>query len=209
MQFDHEIPPPTHEGPADEAAGARGGARDHRVRDRARRGGRRRHSGRVRARTPACARLRDADRSLRRSRCASLRHRHGAHARGARGVSRVRHRAPRPRRAGLEPGRALALRAVGVEGRGRDHDRLDRRPGGEAREPGGGVVRLDPHPVRRPERRRAGRAAVRPAPARSARAARSSLRRAAAGSPSTTTSATEVPRCCGDLHASFATGWAP
>ncbi len=83
-EFDHEVPPPTHEGPADEEKELGEIARDHRVRDRVRRGGRRRTPvGFALARRRGVG-LRDADRPLRRSRCAAQRDRDGAHARGPR-----------------------------------------------------------------------------------------------------------------------------
>ena len=160
-QFDHEIPPPTHEGPADEEQEL-GEVREIIASEIAFVAEDDGTPVGLRARASPGARVRDAHGPLRRARRAPERDRHGAHARGAGRVPRARDRAPRPRCAGVEQRRALALRALGAQGRGRDHDRHVARARGEARQPGGGVVRLDPHPVRRPERGRAGGAPVRP-----------------------------------------------
>ena len=164
-QFDHEIPPPTHEGPADveqELAEVRG---DHRLGDRVR-GARTTTGRRSDSRSP------------------------GGGRRGS-GRSTDLYVAREARRSGI--GTEL-MREVLAAFRAADIEHLDLevlasnhvarslyarwglkdevmimtgdggRARGEAREPGGGVVRLDPPPVGRPERRRAGRPPVRPAP---------------------------------------------
>ena len=69
------------------------------------------------------------------------------------------------------------------------------------------LVRLDPHPDRRPSARSSTRSASSSRAFPAARAGRWSHRRGTGGSPSTTTSATAIRTCCAGSRASSRTGW--
>ena len=178
-EFDHEIPPPTHEGPADEEKELARGARDHRLRDRVRRRGRRRNAGRLRARATARAGIRDAHGSLRRA---------ATRAAAGSGRSSCARCSSAFRELGIEHFDLEVMAsnhvARSLYARWGLKDEVVVMTGsvsgarGAARRAGGRRRSARSTPVGRPERGRAGSAAVRPAaPGRLARLAR----RAAAG----------------------------
>ena len=172
-EFDHEVPPPTHEGPADVEKELGEVAGDHRLGGRIRRRGRRWKAHRLRPRPGGAAHgvfgtLTDiyVTRDARRSGIGTQLMREVLSAFRALGIEQL----------DLE---VLAWDAVarslyarwGLRDEVMSDDRRGRRQVSEAgaRRAGGVVLRVDPPPVRQPERGGAGGAPVRAAPSTSSR----------------------------------------
>ena len=147
-EFDHEVPPPTHEGPADVDKELREVAEiiESEIALVAEDEGRPVGFALARNRGSGYGTLTDiyVSRDARRSGIGTELMREVLSALPLPGRD-----AARPGSARVERRRALAVRALGASGRGHRHDRRDLRPRGEARGAGVVLVRLDPPPVGR------------------------------------------------------------